>query len=68
MKPPTAAGVGGATAPATPPVSPVYGQPVPAKQRPPAAVVAPGQSVPIEALRTTRRPFLSAWRERDCGA
>ncbi|MFM1903885.1 MAG: hypothetical protein RLZZ440_1785 [Planctomycetota bacterium] len=36
------------------PASPVYGQPIPAEQLPPGAVIAPGPAVPIESLPVPR--------------
>lgn len=52
--PPRAAGP--VMAPASPalPSGPVYGQPIPAEQLPPGAVVAPGPPVPIESLPAPR--------------
>ena len=44
-EPPAAAG-----AAPTPPAGPVYGQPIPAEQLPPGAVIAPGPPVPVESL------------------
>ena len=49
-EPPAAPGA----APATPPAGPVYGQPIPAEQLPPGAVIAPGPAVPIETLPLPR--------------
>jgi hypothetical protein len=54
-EPPSGGGGPGAIpGPAAPPSGPVYGQPIPAEQLPPGAVVAPGPPVPIESLPTPR--------------
>jgi hypothetical protein len=50
-EPPTG---GAVAAPATPPAGPVYGQPIPAEQLPPGAVIAPGPPVPAETLPLPR--------------
>jgi hypothetical protein len=47
-------GPGAIPGPAAPPSGPVYGQPIPAEQLPPGAVVAPGPPVPIESLPAPR--------------
>jgi hypothetical protein len=54
-EPPTGA-AGTVAAPASPalPSGPVYGQPIPAEQLPPGAVIAPGSPVPIESLPPPR--------------
>jgi hypothetical protein len=54
-EPPTGA-AGAVAAPASPalPSGPVYGQPIPAEQLPPGAVIAPGPPVPIESLPAPR--------------
>jgi hypothetical protein len=54
-EPPTgAAGAVAAPASPAPPSGPVYGQPIPAEQLPPGAVIAPGPPVPIESLPAPR--------------
>jgi hypothetical protein len=50
-EPPTG---GAVAAPAAPPAGPVYGQPIPAEQLPPGAVIAPGPPVPAETLPLPR--------------